>query len=106
MSRPVAGPTAMRDQLTRIIEISTLPNVTLQLIPFDVGAHPAMDTSFIILEFNEPVPPMVYAEGWPGYFYMKKPADVLRSQRMFEILSATSLSEEDSVQFIKRIIRD
>jgi transcriptional regulator with XRE-family HTH domain len=104
LRRSVGGPAAMRDQLTRIIEVSTLPNVTLQVIPFDAGAHPAIDTSFTILEFNEPVPAMVYSEGLPGFFYMEKPADVARSQRMFEILSRVSLNEEDSVQFIKRMI--
>jgi transcriptional regulator with XRE-family HTH domain len=105
LRRSVGGLAAMRDQLTHIIDMSTLPNVTLQVIPFDAGAHPAMDSSFTILEFNEPVPAMVYAEGLPGFFYMEKPADVAQSQRMFEILSAASLNEEDSVQFISRMIR-
>jgi len=82
-----------------------LPNVTLQIIPFDAGAHPAIDTSFTILEFNEPVPAMVYAEGLPGFFYMEKPADVVLHQRMFKILSAASLNEEESVQFINWMIR-
>ena len=105
LRRSVGGPTAMREQLRHIIEMSTLPNVTLQVIPFDAGAHPAMDTSFTILEFNEPVPAMVYVEGLPGFFYMEKPADVVQSQRMFEILSAASLNEEGSVQFITQMIR-
>jgi transcriptional regulator with XRE-family HTH domain len=103
LRRSVGGPAAMRDQLSHIIEMSTLPNVTLQVIPFDAGAHPAMDTSFTILEFNDPVPAMVYVEGLSGFFYMENPADVAQSQRMFEILSAASLNEEDSVQFIAQM---
>lgn len=105
LRRSVGGPTAMREQLSHIVQMSTLPNVTLQVIPFDAGAHPAMDTSFTILEFNEPVPAMVYVEGLPGFFYMERPADVAQSQRMFEILSTTSLNEADSVQFIAQMIR-
>ena len=105
LRRSVGGLAAMREQLSHIIEMSALPNVTLQVIPFDAGAHPAMDTSFTILEFNEPVPAMVYVEGLPGFFYMEKPADVVQSQRMFEILSAASLNEEGSVQFITQMIR-
>jgi transcriptional regulator with XRE-family HTH domain len=104
LRRSVGGPAAMRDQLTHIIELSVLPNVTLQVILFDAGAHPAIDTSFTILEFNEPVPAMVYSEGLPGFFYMEKPADVVRCQRMFETLSTASLNEKDSVQFINRMI--
>lgn len=105
LRRSVGGTAAIRDQLARIIEMSKFPNVTLQIIPFDAGAHPAMDSSFTILEFNEPVPAMVYVEGFPGFFYIEKPGDVMRYQRMFEILRAASLSEEDSVEFINRMIR-
>jgi transcriptional regulator with XRE-family HTH domain len=104
LRRSVGGTVAMRDQLTRIIEVSTLPNVTLQVIPFDAGAHPAMDSSFTILEFNEPVPAMVHEEGLYGFLYIEKPMDVVPYQRMFKILSAASLNEEDSVQFITQII--
>ncbi len=95
----------MREQLTRIIEVSKLPNIILQVIPFDAGAHAAMDSSFTILEFKEPVPAMVYAEGLSGFFYIEKPADVVKHQRMFEILSATALSQQDSVQFISQLIK-
>jgi len=105
LRRSVGGAAAMRDQLARIIEVSKLPNVTLQILPFDAGAHPAMDSSFTILEFNEPVPAILYTEGLPGFSYIEKPGDVVRHQRMFEILSATSLNEEESIQFINNMIR-
>lgn len=105
LHRSVGGPAAMREQLTRIIEVSKLPNIILQVIPFDAGAHAAMDSSFTILEFKEPVPAMVYAEGLSGFFYIEKPADVVKHQRMFEILSATALSQQDSVQFISQLIK-
>ena len=95
----------MRDQLIRIIEVSKLPNVILQVIPFDVGAHAAIDSSFTILEFNKPVPAMVYAEGLSGFFFIEKPADVVKHQRLFEILSAAALNKEHSVQFITRMLR-
>lgn len=103
--RSVGGSAAMRDQLTRIIEVSKLPNVIVQVLPFDAGAHPAMDSSFTILEFHEPVPAMVYAEGLSGFFYIEKPADVLKHQRIFETLSTAALNEEDSIQFITRMMR-
>jgi len=105
LHRSVGGPAAMRDQLIRIIEVSKLPNVILQVIPFDVGAHAAIDSSFTILEFNKPVPAMVYAEGLSGFFFIEKPADVVKHQRLFEILSAAALNKEHSVQFITRMLR-
>jgi len=43
----------MRAQLERILEIAALPNVTLQVMPFDTGAHASMGTSFELLQFPE-----------------------------------------------------
>jgi transcriptional regulator with XRE-family HTH domain len=105
LHRSVGGPAAMRDQLERIVEVSNLPNVRLQVMPFDKGVHAAMDSSFTILEFNDPVPDMVYAEGLSGFFYIEKPADVAKHRRTFEIVSASALSEQDSVQFVTEMIR-
>lgn len=105
LHRAVGGPAAMRDQLERIVEVSRLPNVLVQVIPFNAGAHGAIDSSFTILEFNDPVPAMVYAEGLSGFFYIEKPADVEKHQRMFEILQGSALNEQDSIRFITQMIR-
>ena len=37
LRRPIGGPAVMRAQLARIIEAASLPKVTFQVIPFDVG---------------------------------------------------------------------
>jgi hypothetical protein len=34
----VGGPVTMREQLKRMLEVSKLPNVTLQIVPFSAGA--------------------------------------------------------------------
>ena len=39
----------MRAQLGRLVEASKQPNVTLQVLPFSVGAHAGMDGAFMIL---------------------------------------------------------
>lgn len=35
----------MNDQLHHMIELSNLSNVTIQVLPFAAGAHPAMDAA-------------------------------------------------------------
>ena len=55
--RVVGSPQIMREQLSRLIDASKLPNVTLQVVPFAGGAHPAMDGSFTLLGFPEPSDP-------------------------------------------------
>ena len=58
LSRPVGGDAVMRGQLQRLVEVAELPNVTLQVLPFEVGAHAGMDGTFTILSFPNRVIPM------------------------------------------------
>ena len=67
LRRPVGGSAVMHSQLARIIEVAKFPKVTIQIIPVDVGAHPGMDSTFVLLEFDEPmVNDAVYVEGLVG----------------------------------------
>ena len=47
--RTVGGAEVMRKQLDRIAELAELSHVTVQVLPFSAGAHPAMDGTFRIL---------------------------------------------------------
>lgn len=99
--RVVGGPEVMRDQLKHIIELASRPNVSVQVLPFTAGAHPAMDGSFIILGFPEaPDPDVVYLESQTGSLYLEKPAEVGRYQAMFNHLVAKALDPEVSVSMI------
>jgi transcriptional regulator with XRE-family HTH domain len=102
--RPVGGPAVMRAQLARIIEVADLPNVVFQLIPFDVGAHPALDANFVILEFGKPMlNDVVYVEGVVGNIYLESQADLERYKRMFSRLQSIALDPEGSVAMATRI---
>jgi transcriptional regulator with XRE-family HTH domain len=85
LHRLVGGPTVMKAQLEHLTEISKLPNVTLQVIPYRTGAHPAPDSNFTILEFKRSVPDMVYTEGLVGWIFLERPQEVERYQRLFEV---------------------
>lgn len=102
--RPVGGPAVMRAQLARIIDVAGLPNVTFQLIPFDVGAHPALDANFVILELRKPmVNDVVYVEGVTGSTYLESQTDLERYKRMFSRLQSIALDPEGSVAMATRI---
>src|SRR5262249_14491139 len=50
--RPVGGKAVMTEQLTRLIEVSELPNVALKIMPFGVGLHHGiLSGPFVILRF-------------------------------------------------------
>jgi len=64
--RLVGGPDVMRNQLQHLLRVSELPNVTLQVIPFEVGAHQGLQGPFVLLEFGEPVEPAPSQDGQNG----------------------------------------
>jgi hypothetical protein len=95
--RAVGGLVTTREQLKRLIEASKRPNVTLQVVPFSTGAHPAMDGSFHLLGFPDPSDhQIVYFEYHTGALYLEKPAEVTRYRLMFDHLRASALPVEAS----------
>ena len=77
LRRSPAGPGVMRAQLERLLQITDLPNVTLQIVPFDAGPHAAAGGPFTILRFPEPdLPDVVYLEQLNSALYLDQPDDV------------------------------
>jgi transcriptional regulator with XRE-family HTH domain len=78
LRRPPAGPKVMRAQLEYLLRLTELPNVTLQIVPFDAGPHAAAGGPFTILRFPEPdLPDVVYLEQLNSATYVDHPDDVI-----------------------------
>jgi transcriptional regulator with XRE-family HTH domain len=103
LHRVVGGPATMGAQLERMIEATRIHNVTIQVIPYIAGAHPAMDSTFTILDFTGPVPSVVYVEGLVGRIYVDRPQDVARYVQVFDRLKALALSPRDSTKLIAKV---
>jgi transcriptional regulator with XRE-family HTH domain len=101
LHRTVGGPDVMNAQLRRLCEIAAFPNVTLQVVPFDAGAHSSMEGPFLILGFPEQADPdVVYVDGATGGIYLEEQTDVQRYTLMFDHLRASALSPDDSLQLV------
>lgn len=104
LHRSVGGCEVIGRQLERIVEMADLPAVTVRVIPYDGGAHPALDSTFIILEFaRTDVSDIVYVEGLVGNIYRDRPQDLDRYRQAFSRLSDAALSPADSTDLIARI---
>jgi hypothetical protein len=91
LRRPVGGPGVMRGQLERLIAATKLPNVTLQILPFAGGAHPAMVGAFSLLRFaDRELPDVVYLEHLTNAVYLDKRAEVERYLDVMELLCVDS----------------
>ena len=106
LRRQVGGPEVMRQQLEYLLELADLPNVSLQVIPFGGGAHPAMGRPFVILVFSERVDPdVVYLEDLTSALWVENVDEVDRYNVFFNHLRATAHSFEDSAALITAVLK-
>jgi transcriptional regulator with XRE-family HTH domain len=103
LHRQVGGRRVMGVQLERLIETAHLPNVTVQVIPFTVGAHPGVESNFNILDMPVPTPGIVFVEGLVGYLYLERPDELERYHKIFERLEEIALSPKDTIDTIAKI---
>ncbi|GHE93600.1 transcriptional regulator [Streptomyces longispororuber] len=107
LRRVVGNRALMREQLEHLVEQSQLPHVTVQVIPFEMGAHPGLNGQYAILEFPDASDSsVVYIEGVTSDLYLEKANDVQQYSVMYEHLRAQALNVEQSRQLIADIAKD
>jgi transcriptional regulator with XRE-family HTH domain len=107
LRRPVGGREVMRGQLERLIDATKLPNVTLQILPFDSGAHPAMVGSFAVLRFpDEELPDIVYLEHLTSALYLNKPDEVDQYLHVMESICVRAAAPDQTVELLDQILAE
>lgn len=105
--RLVGGPEVMRAQLEHIAKMAKLAHISLQVLPFAAGAHPAMDGSFSILGFPEASDPdVVYLETQTSSLYLEETPEIERYTLMFSHLIAKALDPDESRKLIAQAAKD
>ncbi|MFF5427420.1 MULTISPECIES: helix-turn-helix transcriptional regulator [unclassified Streptomyces] len=103
LRRVVGGKQLMVEQLEHLIEQSLLPHVTVQVLPFEMGAHPGISGQYSILEFPDASDSsVVYIEGVTSDLYLEKAPDVAKYSLMYEHLRAQALNVEQTREFIAK----
>ena len=104
LRRPLGGPGVMRDQIDHLIEAAARPNVTVQVIPFRAGGHPAAGGSFSLLRFPEPdLPDVVYLEQLTSALYLDRRADVDSYHAVMERLCLQAAPATDTAMLLREI---
>jgi Domain of unknown function (DUF5753)/Helix-turn-helix domain len=102
LRRPAGGPAVMRGQLTHLIEAASQPNVTLQVLPFTAGPHPAMYGMFSLLRFPaQELPDVVYGENMTSAFYLDKPPDVASYAQALDRLCAQAAPAAKTMKILR-----
>jgi transcriptional regulator with XRE-family HTH domain len=106
----VGGPEVMRRQLRRLANLgdeegSPVGDVTVQVLPFKVGAHPAAEAGAVTMLRFTGVPGLgvVHIGGLNGGASLDSPGDLARYARALELLRAAALAPADSVRLLRNV---
>jgi transcriptional regulator with XRE-family HTH domain len=102
----VGGPDVLRDQLAHLVTLSELPNVTIQVLRFEAGAHLADSSGFALLSFERDDPPLGYIETLAGELFLESTRDLARISAAYDNLSMLARSPAESVKLIKELSED
>jgi hypothetical protein len=103
LHRMVGGRQVMAGQLTKILETAALPNVVVQVLPYEAGFHPAVESNFTILALPNPAPDVVFVEGLIGSTYLDRPEDLKRYREIFDRLQSIALNPKDTADLIANL---
>ncbi|MDI6101924.1 helix-turn-helix transcriptional regulator [Actinoplanes sp. NEAU-A12] len=103
--RVIGGEEVMAEQLRHLIDIAKLPNVFLQILPFNAGEHMFLSGPATLLEFRETTHmDVVYMEGLAGDLYEEQPDMVDWYRQEFERLSAKALDHRETIKMIESLL--
>lgn len=91
----VGGPAVMRRQLLRLMEACRLPNVTVQVCPFEAGVYSAHTQSFVIYRNAAPELDTVYLEHPTKSLFLRDGDQLDQYAKMFERLTELALAPVD-----------
>jgi transcriptional regulator with XRE-family HTH domain len=102
LRRPVGGYDVMREQLEYLMRPRDRANVTIQVLPFDAGVHPAMVAPFTMMAFPDPDDlGVVHVENATGGLFLEEPAELRIHDEIWGTLQASALSADDSQAFLR-----
>jgi transcriptional regulator with XRE-family HTH domain len=96
LRRPIGSRAMMRVQLAHLAEMAELPHITIQVMPFSAGGHPAAGGSVTFLRFPEgELPDVVYLEQLDSAVYLEKPAE---TEQYWDVLNKLSVHSERAAE--------
>ncbi|GAA1950914.1 helix-turn-helix transcriptional regulator [Catenulispora subtropica] len=105
IGRGAQAAAAREEQLDHLIRVSRLPNVILQVVPYEVGFYWGMEASGINLLDLEDGSTTCYLEGIFTELFVRGHSEISTIAAKFELVLNTALSPGDTRKFLMRIAR-
>jgi transcriptional regulator with XRE-family HTH domain len=102
LHRPIGGRQVMLAQIKHLLELTQRPNITLQVVPYQLSGY-AAEGSFSMLRFAEPeLPDVVYIEHLSGALYLDKRSDTELYGRVFDRLTVDAQTPDHTRQWLAK----
>ncbi|MGW4483698.1 helix-turn-helix domain-containing protein [Amycolatopsis sp. NPDC004368] len=99
LHRRIGDAETMHSQLRRLLQMSRRSNVTIEIVPFEAGAHPGLRGPFVLLEFdNEPTLAHVESRGTSSFLEEDDYIDSVKTA--WRRLRSVALSSDASARMI------
>lgn len=98
----VGGDDVMREQVLYLLDLGERPGTTIQILPFDAGAHVGATGSFVLLSFAED--DIVFREAAKGGVFSEDPTDVVVERARYGLLQAQALSVDATRAYLLRLL--
>ncbi|HWD02194.1 MAG TPA: helix-turn-helix transcriptional regulator [Amycolatopsis sp.] len=94
--RPIGGPKVFKQQLEYLLEVTTLPHVSVQILPYSRSGLSA-EHAFSLLRFAETeLPNIAYVEYLTGAHYLDKRDEIEKYGRALDLLAVDAETPERS----------
>jgi transcriptional regulator with XRE-family HTH domain len=101
--RPIGGRRVMLAQIEHLLELTRLPNITLQVMPYRLGGYVA-EGAFTMLRFAEPaLPDLVYIEHLTGALYLDKREEIELYSRVIDQLTVDAETPDHTRQLLAKV---
>lgn len=105
LRRPVGGPDVMAGQLDHLLTMIQRPNINLQIIPREIGVHPALKGAFYLLRFDDDWR-VGYEETRRSAYYYDRPEAVEDYGRVMNHLRHLALNPRRSRAFLSKVRKE
>ena len=96
LHRPIGGPKVLKQQIEFLLEMSALPHVSVQVLPYASSGLSA-EHAFSLLRFGEPeLPNIAYVEYLTGAHYIEKREEIEKYSRALDMLAVDAETPERS----------
>jgi plasmid maintenance system antidote protein VapI len=99
---PVGGSAVMSAQLHHLLRMLVRPNITIRVVPAELGAHAALTGSFVFMEFAD-FHPVIYLEAETASMFLEKDEECAAYRRIIAALEGNALDVGQSRELIGRI---